>query len=209
MRSKQVPYPGYDREVALRKTYANFDADFLIRKIDPRSWLSIQRFVRSFTALCNDAILKTYFPGPTPSPWRFRNTIPEKFRAKDLLNKYEDSLPSWGAEALPRFQPFPRVLRRAVENAQRFVLAGLPPSAVVVCTQEELMRSWKSYLGSYLVTKLLEQRTIDGTEIPMIEGLDSLKQHRAGKQKNRSGEEEEEPEPEEEEEPAEEAEERY
>jgi hypothetical protein len=57
------------------------------------------------------------------------------------------------------------VLRQAVENIQRFILAGFSPAAVVVYTQEELLRDWNIHLTGYLARKLSKeiQRKMPGS----------------------------------------------
>ena len=165
-RADGVVYPGYDRQATLRKVYSEFDADFLLRKIDDPTWCSLLENVKAFSELCKAAIFDLVFKQEIrPLRRLLRSAIPPRLRSDGLMQQHQDDLVSWGTDAFHAFQPCPRVLRQAVENIQRFILAGFSPAAVVVYTQEELLRDWKIHLTGYLARKLSKeiQRKMPGS----------------------------------------------
>lgn len=154
LRSDKNRYPGYDRQRMLENIYAELDADFLLRKIRDKTWSSLVTATTTLESLGREIIQAAYFPEKRLEIEKITEAIPRRLR--ELREKNSAELPSWAYEAYQHFKPFPRVLRRAVECAQRLVLAGLPPAAVAICPEEELLRSWKSYLGLHLTRKLLD-----------------------------------------------------
>lgn len=160
-------FPGYDRNATLRKLYTELDADFLLRHLDEDDWIELKNAEEQFCELCREEIAAVFWPKAKPLLSNFRDCVP--FDVRDLAWRYEDDLPPWGAEALQLFRPFPRVLRHAVETAQRFVLEGRTPVAAAICTQQELIRSWKSYLGQFLKPRLLDRVKSDKKSEPYDE----------------------------------------
>jgi hypothetical protein len=76
------------------------------------------------------------------------HTLQTRFRPKP--NPSKDDLTSWTIDALNHFESSGRILRRALENAQRLSLEGHEPRALVILTHQEILSNWKSFLGQRL-----------------------------------------------------------
>jgi len=149
---------GYNAIDCLKATYCNYDADFLLREISPQGWENLKPSIDIWKRTLLELILEKYAAsgggkrGLSVGENRILAAVP--YPRKYVLERLED-LKEWTLSAIPFFlRNSERILRHAVENAQRFVLAGKNPVAVVVLSEGAVLRHWKIYLGKFLVGKL-------------------------------------------------------
>ncbi len=151
--------PPYSAIDCLHGTYSNYDADFLLREISPKGWEDLGSSIDSWNEALAGLIVEKYGASGIAknrlgaSVKRILATIRDD-RSECAKSRLEE-VKEWTMDALPLFlRSSNRILRHAVENAQRFVLAGKDPVAVVVRKEADILRGWKSYLGKHLMGKL-------------------------------------------------------
>jgi len=149
----QQPYEYADDTATenLKQTYWNYDADFLLREISNEGWKLLLTEAESWGYEYKTIIGEKGRDFP-----RIIASLPRDLR--QTASNRQDDLKDWWADALLRFNhDSTRIFRNAVENAQRYVLAEQAPLAIVVRTEEELVRVWEDYLGKYLRGRLLDR----------------------------------------------------
>ena len=152
MRSETCVFPGYRRDEVFLRMFKALDADFLLREISDRNWNLLRTEVEQWKAAVHAVIRSAFFlrQGPiervdTKAALR---TLHSHFRSEQT--PFEADLTSWTNDALNRFESSGRILRRALENAQRLSLDGHEPRALVILTHQEILSNWKSFLGQRL-----------------------------------------------------------
>jgi hypothetical protein len=177
------PYNAID---CLQWTYSNYDADFLLREISDRGWKDMEPFIKIWKRTLLGLIIEKYGiagdydEGLSPSEKRILAAVPKHRReyAKERL----EELKEWTMSAiLPFLKSSERILRHAVENAQRFVLAGKSPEAVVVLSEEEVLQKWKYFLRKSLRGKLAQPSDEPDTESILADyyGVDTTRKHKS------------------------------
>lgn len=138
-------FPGYRREDAFKKLLTAFDADFLLREIAESDWKKLMLDSSRWTTAVHELVNAEYFPCGQPDTAKILQTIRLDFRPSGV--RFRDLVPGWAIQARSAFESSGRILRHALENAQRLALSGLRPLAVASMSRTQILKSWKSFLG--------------------------------------------------------------
>ena len=157
--SENLRWPSSRGEYSPHRTMlavlTEFDADFLLLGISAAIRADMDDQAIRWADKLREIVIGHFFPAGSGGKLNFalvRATIPSWTGAKDedLTDGFNDALAAFYESRQRSF------LRGAVENAQRLALAGYKPVAVVVETDEAILRSWRSYLGQRLRGKLTD-----------------------------------------------------
>ncbi len=143
----------YSSHRTMLAVLTEFDADFLLLGISAAIRADMDEQGMRWADKLRQIIIDHFYPAGSGGKLNLapvRATVPLWTGAKDedLTDGFNDALAAFHGSRQRSF------LRGAVENAQRLALAGYKPAAVVVETDEALLRSWRSYLGQRLKGKL-------------------------------------------------------
>ncbi|MEP6672680.1 MAG: hypothetical protein ABJF10_26180, partial [Chthoniobacter sp.] len=148
-------YPGYSGTPTLYKTLVGLDADFLLRGVSEHHWASLVPAADEWKNLYGKAYadwLSTSYKNPE----LLRNLLSAECRTSWKEN--EDELRDLAFTTVDLLKErASRILRNAVENAQRLVMSGRQPSAIVVRKKSELIHLWKAYLRKFLTARTFER----------------------------------------------------
>lgn len=137
------------------------DADFLLREIDEAAWDELTKSVQAWSAACSEVIATHYWKGSHIRSQLVWQAIPSHLREE--ANKRPEAVKDWTMEALAQFaKSSSRILRHAVETAQRLVLSNLPPLCIAIRTEASVLRSWKRYLSSYIMGRISDALKDEG-----------------------------------------------
>lgn len=155
--TKGILHPSYDVEKVFQRLFTEHDADFLLREIDEPVWQELSALTKEWTKLTLEVIAEQYWTKGKIVNKLVLSTIRPTLR-EDAQNMI-DLVRGWTSDVLNGFVAGgDRVLRHAVETAQRFAVVGLTPVFSVVRTEKDILRSWKSYLGQHLNGQIVEER---------------------------------------------------
>ncbi|MEP6671047.1 MAG: hypothetical protein ABJF10_17940, partial [Chthoniobacter sp.] len=159
----------YDPEETFRRVLLDLDADFLLRYVDAEARAQLHKVAEMWRDLSAEAITREFWPAGVFQNERAESLCAETVRAE--LKKFD--LESLCNEALQEFAVGRlRVARWALETGQRMLLAGEQPVFYAAQTEDDLLRSWRSFLGRRL------RRVADEPTQPKMQSLDAMRETR-------------------------------
>ncbi len=130
-------YPGYSVSHALRKTLVGLDADFLLREVSEHHWTSLAAAANEWESLYRESYSE-WISESNKHPEILRNLLAAQCR--DAWKGKEDELSDLALDTVDlSTKQTSRLLRNAVENAQRLLLSGREPLTIVVRKRSELI----------------------------------------------------------------------
>ena len=165
---KNISAP-YDSEETFRRLLLDLDADFLLRHLAAEDRAHLDRIAGLWRDLSILAIQNAFWPGGEFQSGRVRALCSEDIRKKlaglDIELLCSEALTEFAAGRM-------RVPRWAIESGQRMLVRGQQPIFVAVQSEEDLLRSWRSFLGRRL------RRELDNPERPEMESFEAMRETR-------------------------------
>jgi len=171
--------PGqYSEDAAFLALLTDFDADFLLSAIDEKVRAAIDKAATDWAEMVEKIVIKNYWVEKTgrPNMQRITKALPESWR--NSVNKYEDVIVGAVDKALVTFlDNRKRVVRAAIETAQRLALAHFEPATIVIEDEESILRSWHAFVREPVRGALVEEHELGKVEIT-VPDLNQLKRPR-------------------------------
>lgn len=140
----------------------NMDADFLILGFDPETKAALEQLTAEWKKATQRILSEEYWPEEKLDWGKVAAVVRPTLRGE--LEKREGDVRAWTDQARISFVENCRfVIRGALENMQRLVLAGYQPHVIFVETRSELLSRWKAFLG-----KALNGRLSGGEDLSLI-----------------------------------------
>ncbi len=131
------------------------DADYLIRNLNGTVRRKFEADAKEWAKKCQKLICDKYWPKGELFLDKVRFSVGSEY--EDLFDQNKDDATSICNDLLIRFSFGCRfVMRRVVENMQRGVLRGLPPTPLAVESEKSILSRWRSLLGEKLRRALPE-----------------------------------------------------
>lgn len=145
--------PGeYNEAAAFLALLTDFDADFLLMGLRPEFRAELDEIATEWADLVKNAVLDKYWNGKSGRPDRTRIQwlVPESLRSAfndaEHPSRVHDAVASAVVDALRTFcEGKKRVIRTAIETAQRLALAGFEPATIVVEDEKSMFKAWRSF----------------------------------------------------------------
>lgn len=140
-----MPPPNDTIERGFKELLADCDADFLLRGLSGDDRVALDRLTDQWTDTIAKFIVPLYDVDDRKGKRRVLSAIDSDLRRQSARRRAD--LKGWVNDAVYVFSRNDRrVTRRAIEVAQRCVLAGLDPVAIVVESEPSLLRRWNRFL---------------------------------------------------------------
>ena len=148
--------PAYDRDESFLDALRELDADFIFANLGVENTALFERLTEQWRDRSLDVIIDRLTEKGRPHISRLKAgllpQISEMLTAEDVEELFYKALDQFGDGRC-------KVLRWAIETAQRRVLAGMPPEFYVCESENSLFRSWRSYFGRFCLRQLDVRKT--------------------------------------------------
>jgi len=147
----------YREDATFLALLSDFDADFLLAGLGMEVRERIDQTAFKWAEAVADVVIKKYWNADTGKPDMalLVRAMPESWRTSS--NSFEDEIVSAAVEALNIFRDNrKRVIRTAIETAQRLVLSGFAPATIAVEDETSILKTWRSFVRKRIRGSLLE-----------------------------------------------------
>ena len=150
-----MPHPDATIKDTVSGLLRDCDADFLISGLEQQYRNLVGDLADAWRDCLLEFINKLYDVTTAQGKGRLLSAIPAEFRAQAAARM--DEVRGWTVQILGRFaQRERRVIRRAIEVAQRCVMAGLHPTVMWIETKQDLLKRWRGYLSRSLPGRMMQ-----------------------------------------------------
>ncbi|MFZ4776080.1 MAG: hypothetical protein ACOYM3_11980 [Terrimicrobiaceae bacterium] len=155
-----MPCPAdvYCEDEAFKALLTDFDADFLLAGFDQETREVFEIIAAEWAECVKKAITEKYWDATTGKldMQRIHQSLPENWRKS--FGDFKDEIHTAVPCALTDFcNNSKRVIRTAIETAQRLTLAGYPPATIVIEDENAILKAWRVFLRHRIVSSLLEE----------------------------------------------------
>ena len=157
-----------DNDRAFSDVIRELDADYLISHLPATVRSELDEIVAKWTDHSAEVVAQKFWSGGHLNEPLLRAALPANVRPRVSPEHINDV----AMDALAQFRKgSARVLRWAIETAQRQIIAGRAPIFAVVETNSAIIRSWCSYFGQYSLRPLKfdrNQAPMDQNELSVL-----------------------------------------
>jgi hypothetical protein len=168
--------PGSERgvsesEATLRRLLRDFDADFLLRHLAPERRVQVNADAHAWCETIR-AILVREFWDSTGGRLN-QEKVHRLFRGERKSWKTDpETLAEVCSELLNMFvSRRVRIIRTAIENAQRCALVGLHPYPIAAEYEHSILRSWRSFVGWSINKRFPCSETLDARDPDLVDSV--------------------------------------